>query len=572
MIAAGGHRRRSRGPTAPVTPQTLTCDPTHPVRPGGRAATADPRTAPAPPVWVPFVRQLTYADSDPLATCGGAATGALSHGGLRRAGRRLDQVDARTSASSRARRARPPGPRSSGEGQAVQQFDSGLLDLAYTAAGTDPDGRPRPVRHHAGRRWRCPVGIGAVTVGVGNGYGSGGRKVPFPTISMTRRRGGHGGGQRASTRPAERRRRSSPATPTWPPPSSPRRTDMQVGVPSGTSASTWYLSNYLTKVAPGTWKVPPVGAAGPDAGNPRGVFNDFGTASPRLHPADHLHRVARRSSRLLFGIVQQHLPARRGLRGQRPHHGRWRRPWPRWPSRPAPAGPFVAPDPGVDGCGGGRHDARRPGHAPARSAHPSDPDGLPAHLRRVRPGAGPAAGGRHLHPAHRLPGPAHHAGSNYVTGPGQSGAARRAGAAHPGAGRPRPPPPSPRSGPRPTPARPARPGAPARAPSTAPVGPRAGTRAPGPSGSFDTGSRRALGRPQRWLVGPGRGRWAAPRPSRPRCPSRPTAVSRSARRHRSPCSRCSGSWRWSPWRPATRLGARGLDPTGCDPSVASVTT
>ena len=235
-----------------------------------------PQDGSSPPIWVPFVRQLSYADSDPLATCGGAAPGALSTGGSDALVDAwtlwtLDQCKkpGQTGAATRASFV--------GEGQAVQQFDSGLLDLAYTSAGTDPTvgldptGTTRP-------SVAVPVGIGAVTVGVGNGYGANGKKVPFPTISMTADEAATvvaAGSYMSSDEEAPVVARNPELAPFFAP-----STDMQSGVPSGTSASSWYLSNYFTKVAPNSWRVPPVGAAGPDAGHPRGVFNDFGTASP----------------------------------------------------------------------------------------------------------------------------------------------------------------------------------------------------------------------------------------------------------------------------------------------------
>jgi hypothetical protein len=258
------------------TDRSLTCDPTHACDLlveiyGG------PADGSAPPVWVPFVTQLTYQDSDPLVTCGGAATGVLSSGGAD------SLVDAWTQWTlDQCKRPGQTGAATEasfvGEGPAVQEFDGGTLDLAYTAAGADhdvgldPAGTPRP-------SVAVPVAIGAETVGVGNGFGRAGKKVPFPTVSMTPAEVAElvGSGQYLSNdqeapiinlNPDLGANFFAPST------------DLQVGVPSGISSSTYDLSKYLSTVARDTWKVPPVGAAGSAAGQDRGVFNDFATSSP----------------------------------------------------------------------------------------------------------------------------------------------------------------------------------------------------------------------------------------------------------------------------------------------------
>ena len=256
--------------------RTLTCGPSDPCDLvvelyGG------PQDGSSAPIWVPFVRQLTYADSDPLTTCGGPAAGALSTGGSDALVDAwtlwtLDQCKkpGQTGAATRASFV--------GEGQAMQEYDSGLLDLAYTSAGANPAVGLDPTGT-ARTSVAVPVGIGAVTLGVGNGYGSEGRKVPFPTISMTADEAAMvvgSGSYMSADQEAPIVGRNPELSPFFYAPSS----DMQSGVPSGVTASSWYLSKYFTTVAPNSWRVPQVGAAGSDAGHPRGVFNDFGTVQP----------------------------------------------------------------------------------------------------------------------------------------------------------------------------------------------------------------------------------------------------------------------------------------------------
>ena len=124
-----------------------------------------------------------------------------------------------------------------------------------------------------------PVALGAEVVGVGNGYGSGGKKVPFPTIEVTPDEMAALVASGQFT-PTDAQASMSARNPDLSANFFAQTTIMQTGVPSGVSSSTWFLTKYLSTAAPGSWKVPAVGAAGPDAGKPRGVFNDFGTAQP----------------------------------------------------------------------------------------------------------------------------------------------------------------------------------------------------------------------------------------------------------------------------------------------------
>jgi hypothetical protein len=256
--------------------RSLTCDPTHSCALVAELF-AGPKDGSTPPLWVPFVQTLTFADGNPLATCGGAAVGALNTSGSDAL------LDAWTKWTLDL--CKQPGQKGAatkasfiGEGPAVQQFDAGGLDLAYTAAGPDPavgldpSGTKRPFV-------AVPIALGAEVVGVGNGYGSGGKKVPFPALEVTPAEMAAlvASGQFTS---ADVQASMTARNPDLSPFFFAQTPTMQVGVPSGTSSSTWFISRYLGTVAPGGWKVPPVGAAGSDAGKPRGIFNDFGTVQP----------------------------------------------------------------------------------------------------------------------------------------------------------------------------------------------------------------------------------------------------------------------------------------------------
>jgi hypothetical protein len=283
-------------------PRSLTCDPNNPCELLVELLTG-PADGSTQALWVPFTETLTFVSSDPLASCGGAASGALSSGASDAlvdawSGWTLDQCKqpGQTGAATEASFV--------GEGQAVQQFASGLLDIAYTSAGYDkavglvPDGTvaggPRPAV-------AVPIGIGAEVLGVGNGYGGMGKKVPFGTVTLTASDLASlvsAGSFMSLDEQSAIAARNPHLSPFFFAPS----TDLQVGVPSTASSSTWYLSDYLTKTAPDAWKVPPIGAAGPDVNKPRGIFDDFGTTLPDFTLlTTYTGRPA--LDKVLFGIV-----------------------------------------------------------------------------------------------------------------------------------------------------------------------------------------------------------------------------------------------------------------------------
>jgi len=162
-------------------PANLTCDADHPcdlvmeLRGGPTAA------------YTYLSQPLTFRNADPVAGCGGAASGAVASGGSDR------MIDAWTTWTLAAcHRPDSHGALTTGgfvgEGSAVQQFNAGTLDLAYTAAGNIDDvdlnqdtAAPGPRRPYVA----VPIAINAVTLGLGNGKPSGLRKVPFNTAYLT---------------------------------------------------------------------------------------------------------------------------------------------------------------------------------------------------------------------------------------------------------------------------------------------------------------------------------------------------------------------------------------------------
>ena len=269
---------------------SLTCDPTHPC-----ALVVEVYAGPTglAPTWIPSVTQLSYENADPISGCGGPANGILTSSG----------TDALSDAWINWTLAQCHLPGHSGaastmsfgaESDAVQRFASGQLDMAYSAAGYDPDVGLVPAASVPGvprAAVAVPVGLGAETVGVGNGYGApDGTKLPYDTVKLTSPETAVllSGGQFG-------------LTDTWLQPIYQRNSELdpslngnttffvlsadnfQVGLPSDASASTYYLTRYLSGAAPADWKVPDVGTFGTDAGKPRGIFDSFATADPNFN-------------------------------------------------------------------------------------------------------------------------------------------------------------------------------------------------------------------------------------------------------------------------------------------------
>ncbi len=252
-------------------PQSLTCDQAHPC-----ALVVEIRSGPtdAPPTWTPYVFDLTFVDADPVAGCGGLSSGGLSGAAS----------DAMTDAwvgwtiatcNQQGTKGAWTGMSFGGEGDAVSRFSQGQLDLAYTPTGYSPDAgfatgsRPAVA---------IPVGIGAVVMGLANGYINGdGRKVPYSDVhlSLDELAGMVSGGQWGVDATALMLENPQLAA------GGVFQTDFKVGGPSEVGSTPWLMTRYLHDARPGAWKVPDAsGPFGANAGRPRGIDNSFALADP----------------------------------------------------------------------------------------------------------------------------------------------------------------------------------------------------------------------------------------------------------------------------------------------------
>jgi hypothetical protein len=225
---------------------------------------------------------LTFASSDPIAGCGGAASGVVSTGGS-------DQMSDVWQAWTLGACQRPGAsgaPTSAvftGEGSAVQSFASGDLDLAYTGAAYDPSvGLVDP---SASRRSAVavPVALNAAVIAVGGGrIAPTGEKVPYQDIKLTLRdlAALFSGGIPLVTDVGKSYQASILA-------SNPELGGVPFALvpsarpmaPSEAESSSWFMTNYLASLDPSDWVTP-------DSGQARGASPSMATASPAFSALD----------------------------------------------------------------------------------------------------------------------------------------------------------------------------------------------------------------------------------------------------------------------------------------------
>jgi hypothetical protein len=253
-------------------PESLTCD------------LADPCTlvvetlSGAPATWVPTTFPITYRNDDPIAGCGGPATGVLATGGSDRMEDSwvkwtLDECKkpGRSGAAGRAS--------FQGEGAALTSYSSGSLDMAYTSAGysstvglVSKDTTPRP-------SVPVPIAVNATVLAVGGGtVNPDGQKLPYRDIKMTTQEVAalFGGGFQA-------------VFPYYPAIQA-RNAEMQNGffdpnnllpyAESDAESTSYYMSDFLKTLAADQFAVPNTAAFGADGGRHRGADAAWALADP----------------------------------------------------------------------------------------------------------------------------------------------------------------------------------------------------------------------------------------------------------------------------------------------------
>ncbi|HEY5153557.1 MAG TPA: hypothetical protein VIJ47_02415, partial [Acidimicrobiales bacterium] len=261
--------------------QTLTCDSTHPCTLVVELQAGNPAT------WIPWQIQLNYQIDDPVAGCGGPASSVVSSAASDRisdawvnwtlaACKLPGQKGALTTASFLS------------EGDAVQGFSTGRVDMAYSAVGYDPavdlaPDNPKPTRPAI----YVPVAVNATVFAVGNGQpGPGGHKIPYttPQLSLDDTASMVAGGAFSLTPELEASIRAK--NPQFDPTKGGTAIYTSVnGVypvegPAESESSSWIGTNFLSQLAPTAFVAPNIPAFGTDAGKPRGADAALALAKP----------------------------------------------------------------------------------------------------------------------------------------------------------------------------------------------------------------------------------------------------------------------------------------------------
>ncbi len=247
-------------------------------------------TAPGVARWIPYVQTLNYRVDDPVAGCGGPATGILNTAGAERTtdvwiNWTLDQCHlpgAQAGAASRAS--------FSGEGDAMDGYSSGALDLAYSAVGYEPEPklglgtRSEPLAARASSA--VPLGLNATVVAVGNGrQGPNNRKIPFSDVKLTIDMVAHMFSGGASDFNDYSLSDFLDLNPQFRTVSVFLPAAIQVGAFAPADASSWFLTSFMKANRPELWKVPDTNKFGPERGLTRNAEIAFGLASPSFNGA-----------------------------------------------------------------------------------------------------------------------------------------------------------------------------------------------------------------------------------------------------------------------------------------------
>lgn len=264
-----------------TTDRTLTCDADHPC-----ALVVELLVGTGSGQhWQPYPITLTYAKDDPFAGCGGPATGVVESGGSDR------MVDAwvqwtrqecgRSGRSGAATRASFVG-----EGDAVDSFRAGSIDLAYSSGGFDTAmglaSPPDPSQPTADRASvAVPLAVNAAVIGVAGGQRVSNHDVPFRDIKLTTAEsagllsgGLLGIGPYEDAIKARNPELSGGVIDTHAP-------SYSVAAYAGAEATTWYTTRWLKTLAADAWKVPDNSTYfGTNVGKPRGISTSLAIADP----------------------------------------------------------------------------------------------------------------------------------------------------------------------------------------------------------------------------------------------------------------------------------------------------
>lgn len=240
--------------------------------------------------WIPFVQTLTYLADDPVAGCGGPSDGMIVTGSSDRFGpawvnMTLDQCKkpgAQFGAASAASLA--------GEGEAMDNYSRGDLDLAYSATGYDSGvglglgTKSEPLAPRSSVA--VPIAVNATVLAVGNGHQSAtNRKIPYTDVKMTLDQvaallagGPFEFGPYTSDFEALNPQFATTGVYS-------NTSPIKVGAYANPESTSWFMTKFLKDQRPALWKVPDNNSFGEERGLPRPASAALGLASPSYQNA-----------------------------------------------------------------------------------------------------------------------------------------------------------------------------------------------------------------------------------------------------------------------------------------------
>jgi ABC-type phosphate transport system substrate-binding protein len=267
--------------------QSLTCNSENPC-----ALVVEVYGSVAPGVarWYPYVQKLEYRVDDPIAGCGGPADAVLSTAAPERVtdvwvNWTLDQCrqdGVQAGAASRAS--------FTDEGEAMNGFSGGTLDMAYSALGYESGpalgrgSRTEPLTPRASTA--VPLALNATVVAVGNGRrGPNDRKIPFTDVRLTVDQVAYMFSGGPTIFNANELAAFVEANPQFAEASVFLPAAIQVGAFAPADASSWFLTSFLKANRPEIWIVPDTNQFGAEKGLTRSASVAFGVANPSFNGA-----------------------------------------------------------------------------------------------------------------------------------------------------------------------------------------------------------------------------------------------------------------------------------------------
>ncbi len=235
--------------------------------------------------WIPFTQPLTYRIDDPIAGCGGPASGLVSSASSERNTRLWVDLTLAQCKSPGAQTGALSSASFAGEGSALEMYSRGDVDFVYSSVGYDSAagfGRgdssdPMTPRESA----LVPVALNATVLAVGNGYQAvNGDKVPYSDVKMTLDEVAallSGGPAQIDSYLPDIYARNPQIQGTG---MFSTSSSIQLGAVPDKESTTWYATGILDSLRPNLWKVPNTGTFGADAGRDRTALTSFALADP----------------------------------------------------------------------------------------------------------------------------------------------------------------------------------------------------------------------------------------------------------------------------------------------------